>query len=67
MFCSIISIQHVVSTEKYKQSYRLNKLKLLFLLHLLYFENIFKGRVIKELPLLINLGVSLRMSKQAGG
>lgn len=45
-------------------SYRLNKLKFFLFLHFLYFENVLEGRVIKELSLLINLCVSLRMSKQ---
>ena len=48
-------------------SYRLNKLKFLLFLHFLYFENVLEGRVIKELSFLINLRVSLRMSKQNQG
>lgn len=45
-------------------SHRLNKLEFLLLLHFLYLENILEGRVIKELPLLVNLCVGLGMDKQ---
>lgn len=55
------------NVRRCKFSYRLDKLKFLLLLHLLYFENVLQGGVVKELPLLINLRVSLRMSKRKPG
>lgn len=47
-------------------SHRLDKLELFFLLDLLDFEDILQRGVVEELPLLINLCVSLRMSKHDG-
>lgn len=50
-----------------KVAYRLNKLKFLLLLHFLYLENILQGGVIKQLSLLVNLRVGLRVRKQKLG
>lgn len=47
-------------------SHRLDKLELLLLLDLLDFEDVLQRGVVEELPLLINLCVSLGMSKHDG-